>query len=90
MSRTFEEISAAILATLSHTAPELSCERGTPERKIIDISYEDFRQQTPVNTEPSRQGAENIIAQFPEGVSRNVGDYVDTGILDGLKKLPVT
>lgn len=30
--------------------------------KIIDISYEDFRQQSPVDLEPSRPGAQNIIA----------------------------
>jgi hypothetical protein len=41
------------------------------------------------NTMPktgTRRGAENIIAQFPEGVSRNVDDYVDASILDGLKR----
>jgi NitT/TauT family transport system substrate-binding protein len=62
----------------------LARETGITDAKIIDISYSDFRQQTPVNTEPSRQGAENIIAQFPEGVSRNLQDYIDTGILEGL------
>jgi NitT/TauT family transport system substrate-binding protein len=54
--------------------------------KVIAISYDDFRQQTPVNIEPSRPGAENILAQFPEGVSRNVDDYVDTSLLDEIRK----
>jgi len=64
----------------------LARETKVTDPKIVDISYEDFKQQSPINTEPSRKGAENIIAQFPEGVSRNVDDYVDTGILDELKK----
>lgn len=40
MSRTPDEISAAIRATLATTEPGLSCERGTPERKIIDACAE--------------------------------------------------
>ncbi|MFL5061820.1 MAG: hypothetical protein ACJ8DQ_17190, partial [Xanthobacteraceae bacterium] len=48
--------------------------------------YDDFRQQTPLNIEPSRPGAENVIAQFPEGVSRNVDDYMDTSLLEEIKK----
>lgn len=40
MSRAPEEISAAIRATLATTEPGLSCERGTPERKIIDACSE--------------------------------------------------
>jgi hypothetical protein len=39
-----------------------------------------------VNAEPTRCGAENIIAQFPEGVSCDVDDYVDASILDRLKR----
>ena len=31
------------------------------------------------------EGAENILKQFPDG-SQKVGDYVDTSLLDGLKK----
>src|ERR1700753_4364612 len=63
----------------------LARELRISDPKIIDISYNDFRQQSPPNIEPSRQGAENILAQFPGGSSK-VDDYVDTGILDGLKK----
>jgi NitT/TauT family transport system substrate-binding protein len=62
----------------------LARELKIADRKIIDISYNDFRQQSPRNIEPSRQGAENILAQFPGGSSR-VEDYVDTTILDGLR-----
>ena len=52
--------------------------------KIVDISYNDFKQQSPPDLEPSRRGAENILAQFPGG-SSNVDDYVDAGIFAELK-----
>jgi ABC-type nitrate/sulfonate/bicarbonate transport system substrate-binding protein len=54
--------------------------------KILDTSYNDFKQQSPVNLEPSRPGAQNIIDQFPALKTRNIDDYIDAGILDGLKK----
>jgi NitT/TauT family transport system substrate-binding protein len=54
--------------------------------KIIDTSYNDFKQQSPVNLEPSRPGAQNIIDQFPTLKSRNIDDYLDLAVLDGLKK----
>jgi NitT/TauT family transport system substrate-binding protein len=56
------------------------------DRKIIDTSYNDFNQQSPRNLEPSRPGAQNIIDQFPMLKSRNLDDYIDAGMLDGLKK----
>lgn len=40
MSKTPADISASIIATLNTTAPGLSCELGTPERKIIDAVAE--------------------------------------------------
>jgi len=40
VSRSPEEISARIRATLATSEPGLSCERGTPERKIIDACSE--------------------------------------------------
>lgn len=40
MSKTPADISAAIRATLATTIPGLSCEIGTPERKIIDAVSE--------------------------------------------------
>jgi NitT/TauT family transport system substrate-binding protein len=62
----------------------LAKELKITDPRIIDISYNDFKQQSPADLEPSRAGAENILAQLPGGSSR-VDDYVDTGILDGLK-----
>jgi ABC-type nitrate/sulfonate/bicarbonate transport system substrate-binding protein len=64
----------------------LANETKTTDAKIVAITYNEFRQQTPVNGLPTRRGADNIIAQFPEGVSRNVDDYVDASILDDLKR----
>ena len=53
--------------------------------KILDITYNDFKALTPPNIEPSGRGAENILAQFPGG-SQKVEDYVDTGLLEALKR----
>jgi hypothetical protein len=64
----------------------LAREARIVEAKIIDTSYNDFKQQSPLNLEPSRPGAQNIIDQFPTLKSRNIDDYVDEGILGELKK----
>ncbi len=52
--------------------------------KILDITYNDFKQQSPQNLEPSAEGAQNILKLFPN-VSQKVGDYIDGSLLDGLK-----
>jgi ABC-type nitrate/sulfonate/bicarbonate transport system substrate-binding protein len=52
--------------------------------KVLDITYNDFKQQSPQNLEPSVPGAENILKQFP-GVSQKLGDYIDLSLLDALK-----
>jgi NitT/TauT family transport system substrate-binding protein len=62
----------------------LAKELKITDPRIIDISYNDFKQQSPPDLEPSRAGAENILAQHPGGSSK-VDDYVDAGILDDLK-----
>jgi NitT/TauT family transport system substrate-binding protein len=64
----------------------LAKEVGISDPKIIDTSYNDFKQQSPINLEPSRLGAQNIIDQFPALKSRNIDDYLDIAVLDGLKK----
>ncbi len=64
----------------------LARETRITDPKVLDISYEDFKQQSPANLEPVRAGADNIIAQFPAEVSRKVEDYVDASLLDELKK----
>ena len=52
--------------------------------KILDISYNDFKQLSPSDLMPTRAAADNILAQFP-GASRNLNDYIDVRILDGLR-----
>ncbi len=64
----------------------LARETRIADPKVLAISYEDFKQQSPMNLEPVRAGADNIIAQFPADVSRKVEDYVDASLLDELKK----
>ena len=53
--------------------------------RIIDIAYDDFKQQSPLNIEPSQKGAENILAQFPGGSSR-IEDYIDMSLLEEIKR----
>jgi ABC-type nitrate/sulfonate/bicarbonate transport system substrate-binding protein len=63
----------------------LAKELKIADSKILDISYNDFKQQSPLDTEPSRAGIENILAQFPGGSSK-IDDYVDPTLLDELKQ----
>jgi len=63
----------------------LAKQANITDPKILDISYNDFRELSPPNIEPTKAAAENILAQFPDA-SRNLGDYIDTGILDDLRK----
>ncbi len=64
----------------------LAKQAGITDAKVLDISYDDFKQQSPADLAPVRAGADNIIAQFPAEVSRNVDDYVDASLLEDLKK----
>jgi ABC-type nitrate/sulfonate/bicarbonate transport system substrate-binding protein len=52
--------------------------------KVLDVTYEDFKAQSPANIEISLAGAENILSQFPGG-SRKPTDYLDTSLLDALR-----
>jgi ABC-type nitrate/sulfonate/bicarbonate transport system substrate-binding protein len=72
------------LADAARGKEVLAKEMKITDPRILDITYNDFKQQSPRNVEPSRPGAENILAQFPGGSSR-VEDYVDTGIVDALR-----
>ena len=62
----------------------LAKELKITDPNILDITYRDFKAQSPANLEISRPGAENILAQFPGG-STKVEDYVDTSLLEGLR-----
>src|SRR4051812_23886345 len=62
----------------------LAKELKITDPKILDITYNDFKAQSPSNLEISRPGAENILAQFPGG-SQKVEDYVDAGLIEKLR-----
>ena len=64
----------------------LTREAGVKGANILDISYKDFKQQSPLNIEPTRAGAANVLAQFPAGEAKGIDDYLDLGILEELKK----
>lgn len=59
--------------------------------KVIDATYNDFKRLMPLDAAPSRAGAQNVIAQLDaaggtEIGSKQVDDYLDTGIIEGLRK----
>ena len=62
----------------------LAKELKIADPKVLDITYNDFKAQSPANIEISRPGAENILAQFPGG-SQRLEDYVDASLLAALK-----
>jgi NitT/TauT family transport system substrate-binding protein len=62
----------------------LAKELKIADAKILDITYNDFKAQSPANIEISQPGAENILAQFPGG-SQKLADYVDASLLAALK-----
>jgi ABC-type nitrate/sulfonate/bicarbonate transport system substrate-binding protein len=62
----------------------LAKELKIADSKVLDITYDDFRAQSPANCEVSLPAAANILAQFPGG-SPNVADYVDATLLDAVR-----
>ena len=54
--------------------------------KIIDISYEDFRAQSPPDMDIPCQGVENVLEISAGSGSRNLADYVDGSVLAELRK----
>jgi NitT/TauT family transport system substrate-binding protein len=64
----------------------LATELKLTNPKIVDISYDDFKAQSPPNMEPSMKGSENVLAQIGGTGSKNLADYVDPALIDGLRK----
>ena len=56
------------------------------DAKIVEITYADFTQMTPLDLAVPRAGAENILAHFPPEVSRKLDDYIDLSVLEALRK----
>jgi hypothetical protein len=63
----------------------LAKELKLTDPKIVDISYTDFKLQTPPNMEPSLKGAENVIARIGGPGSTNPADYIDTSLIERLR-----
>jgi ABC-type nitrate/sulfonate/bicarbonate transport system substrate-binding protein len=64
----------------------LAKELALTDPKIIDITYTNFKSETPLNAELTRAGAENVIGIVqPPNASRNVDDYMDSSIFDELR-----
>jgi ABC-type nitrate/sulfonate/bicarbonate transport system substrate-binding protein len=62
----------------------LAKELNITSAKTLDITYSDFKQQSPANLVPTTAAAQNILKLFPDA-SQKVGDYVDMSLLDALK-----
>jgi ABC-type nitrate/sulfonate/bicarbonate transport system substrate-binding protein len=64
----------------------LAKELNISDAKILDISYSNFKSATPLNAEIEHAGAENVLATtVPPTASRNLEDYIDTSLSDGLR-----
>jgi NitT/TauT family transport system substrate-binding protein len=64
----------------------LARELNIKSQKIIDISYEDFRAQSPPDMTISTRGVENVLKISAGSGSRNVDDYIDGSVLMKLRK----
>lgn len=54
--------------------------------RIIDISYDDFRAQSPPDMDISMPGVENVLKISAGSGSRNTADYIDGSVLAELRK----
>jgi NitT/TauT family transport system substrate-binding protein len=62
----------------------------TTDPKVIAATYADFKRLMPLDAAPSREGAQNVLAQL-EAIgtdvgSRNVDDYLDLSVIQQLKQ----
>jgi ABC-type nitrate/sulfonate/bicarbonate transport system substrate-binding protein len=76
LARTDERRARAVLAESASIA----------DPKILDISYNDFRELSPTDIAPTRAAAENVLAQFLADGSMSLSDYVDFGLLEELRQ----
>ncbi|MGH6769581.1 MAG: ABC transporter substrate-binding protein [Xanthobacteraceae bacterium] len=54
--------------------------------KIVDISYADFRAQSPPNMDISMPGVANVLKKSPGKGTTNPADYIDASVLTDLRK----
>jgi ABC-type nitrate/sulfonate/bicarbonate transport system substrate-binding protein len=56
------------------------------DAKILDISYSNFKDATPLDAEIDPAGAENVLATAaPANARRDLADYIDTSLSEGLR-----
>jgi len=61
-------------------------ELNLTDKKVIDITYDNFKAATPANAELTRPGAENIIATVAApNASHDPDDYMDSDMQDRLR-----
>ena len=63
----------------------LARELNVKNQRIIDISYDDFRAQSPPDMDISMPGVENVLKISAGAGSRSPADYVDGGVLAELR-----
>lgn len=64
----------------------LERELKVKSRRIVDISYEDFRAQSPPDMDISMAGVANVLKIGAAGGSREPADYIDGSMLVELRK----
>jgi ABC-type nitrate/sulfonate/bicarbonate transport system substrate-binding protein len=64
---------------------KLATELKISDPKVLDISYRDYKNQTPLNADLSPKAAENTLAQF-SGISTRLDDYIDASLLDEIRQ----
>lgn len=78
------EGNAIALTDAKRAKQVLAKELKIKNAKILEIAYDDFKQQSPVDLQPTPEGAQNILKLFPKA-KQSIGNYVDTSLLDALK-----
>lgn len=64
----------------------LARELALTDPKIIDVTYANFKSETPLNAEMTRAGAQNIIdIVAPSNASRDVDDYMEPSVFEELR-----
>jgi NitT/TauT family transport system substrate-binding protein len=64
--------------------PVLAKELAITDPKIIDVTYANFRAETPLNAELTREGARNIVEVLAPA-NKNVDAYMDDSVYNELK-----
>lgn len=64
--------------------PVLARELGITDPKIVDVTYANFRAETPLNAELTREGAKNIVDVLAPA-NKSLDAYMDGSVYDELK-----